>query len=152
MYVSWRQHIPAQVSMRMSSAEVLDVYLPPRRVALQILALPLKHTCPYFCSCRMLTARIGDVLHPTQGQCRVDEVRVRSDKLVPLVVLLHGDGTGAQCFYSSVRVVALTSEYASNGVESFLDLTNNNRLEFPTGSLEVEVGLCDNQYGVHICT
>lgn len=89
----------------------------------------------------MVAARVINVLEPSDGKRRVNKVWVRFDERVPFEVFLNRDGTSAKQFDSIVCIVTFASEDTCNGVESLLNLSNNDGFELASRVLEVEVCL-----------
>ena len=115
--------------------------IPTRAVRLEVLALALEHASSDLACCRVVLARVGDVLDATQWHVRRNKVRVVADESRPLLVLGHGDWATAEALNSLVGIVTFTLENARESVVGLLDLTDDDRLELTTGSLKVEVGL-----------
>jgi hypothetical protein len=124
--------------------------IPTRTVRLEVLALALEHASSDLACCRVVLARVGDVLDATQWHVRRNKVRVVADESRPLLVLGHGDWTTAEALYSLVGIVAFTLENARKSVVGLLNLTDDDGLELTTGSLKVEVGLAKSVFVMQV--
>jgi hypothetical protein len=89
----------------------------------------------------VVSAGVGDILDATQRHVRCDEMRVVADESRPFLVLGHGDWATAKALDSPIGVIAFTLENARESIVGLLDLTHDDRLEFASGGLEVEVSL-----------
>jgi hypothetical protein len=86
-------------------------------------------------------ARVPNVLEPTQRQVRVDKVRIAPYKSAPFLVSGHSNWTSTEPLDSGVHLVGFALQDACECVVCFLDLTDDDRLQFAPGVLEVEIGL-----------
>ena len=76
-----------------------------------------------------------------QWHPRIHEVLVVTDKSIPLGVLRHHNGPGAEAFDRLVRFVGLALENACVGIVGFLNLADHDRLELSARVFQVEEGL-----------
>lgn len=111
--------------------------LPARSVALEVLALALQHTGSNLGRGRVVLARVGNALHISERDSRVDQLVRVGDKCIPFVILGHRNRAGPQFIHSIVRLVGLTLEDTSVRIIRFLDLAYYNRLEFTPGIFQV---------------
>jgi len=77
----------------------------------------------------MVAAWVINVLDPPDRKRRVNKVGVRPDERIPLKVFLYGDRTSTEVFDSVVCIVTFASEDTCNGVESLLDLSDDDAFE-----------------------
>jgi hypothetical protein len=113
-------------------------YSPARSITLEILALALQHPSPDFGSSWMTLAKVGDALHIPERNPGVNELICVGDKLVPLVILGHGDRTRLKLLNSVKSFIGFTSEDTSISIVCFLDLAHDNPLQFTTRILQVQ--------------
>lgn len=113
--------------------------VPPRCVALEILALAFQHSSSDLSCCRSVLSRVVDVLNTAERQSGVDKVGIGLDKARPFKVLGHSDGTSAKLLDGVVGIIALTLENAGHGIVCLLNLSHDNRFEFAARALEVKV-------------
>ena len=71
----------------------------------------------------------------------INHLVVIRSKLVPFMVLGHCKRTILEFLDRIISVISFTAENSSKNVICFLDLSNNNGLEFATRSFKVEVRL-----------
>lgn len=73
-------------------------YIPSGCIALQVLALSFKHTCPNFGSGRVVFARVFNVLESAQRHVGIDKMRITLHKSGPFVVTGHSNRPSAKLF------------------------------------------------------
>lgn len=110
-------------------------------VAFQVLALPFKHASPDLRGGRVMLARVLNVLQSAQWYVGVDKVGVAPDETSPLLVSGHSNWATAELLDSCVHLVSITLHDTGKSVVSFLNLADNDGLEFTPRVLEVEVRL-----------
>ena len=85
--------------------------------------------------------RVANVLESTQRQVRVDKMRIAPHESAPFLVSGHSNWASAELLDSGIHLVCFTLQDARECVVCFLDLADNDRLQFAPGVLEVEIGL-----------
>lgn len=134
----------------------------PGCVTLEILRLTLEKPGPNFLAREMITSWIVDVLGGSYWNVGIHELVVLFDEIGPFVVLWHGNRTSAKFVDGIVCSVCVSLQNARIRIVRLLDLANDDRLQFSTRVLKVQVCLimvsqtpspchrCDNLYLVQI--
>jgi hypothetical protein len=112
-------------------------YLPAGCIALQILALPLKHAGSNFSRSRMILARVGDVFHVPERNAGVDQFIGIGDEVVPFVIMRHGYGSCPELLHGVISLIGLSLEDTGIRIVRLLYLTDDNRFKFATGVFQV---------------
>jgi hypothetical protein len=115
--------------------------IPPCRVTLQIFALAFKQASSDLLTGEMVLAWVVDVFSCSDGDVWVHELGIFLDKFDPFSVFGHGNWAAPELVNCIVAGICFPLQNACVGVVRLLDLANNNRLEFPTRGLQVEVSL-----------
>lgn len=83
------------------------MYLPPGCVTLEILGLAFQKTSPDFLASIVILAWIMDVLGRTDGNVGIHKLIVFLDKVDPLVILGHRNGSYTEFFDRIIRSILL---------------------------------------------
>lgn len=89
----------------------------------------------------MIFARVGDILHVSERNSWIDYVVGLGDERIPLMILGHRNRPHTELFDGVVSLVGFPFENAGIRIVGFLDLANNNGLEFAPRVLQIEVCL-----------
>lgn len=89
----------------------------------------------------MIFARVGDILHVSERNSRIDQLVRIGDERIPLMISGHRNRTHSKFLHGIIGFVGLSLEDTRIGTVCFLDLAHHDGLQFAPRVLQIEVSL-----------
>ena len=115
--------------------------VPAWSVVLEVFTLSLEHTTLDIDSCWVVFPSIRDVRQRSNWGPRINHLLAVSHKVVPFVVFWHCQRPSLELLSRFEGLICLPLQDAGKCIVCLLDLSHDNRLQLPSGRLQVEVCL-----------
>jgi hypothetical protein len=137
--MSRRKNVPNQRNETNQSGGKCNV--PPRCIIFEVLAFPLQHPAPNFGCSWMILSWVTDVFKRSEWNPWVDHMIIVGHKNIPFMIFRHHERSFAESVSCFQCLVCFALENACVCCVCFLNFTNNDRLQFTTRGLKIEICL-----------